>query len=312
MTSRLRLASARRLGASLYYGGLHALGVCAATRRLADAGLILCYHNTVPANAAGAGCAGLHLSSEQFERQMRWLRGRYSIVSLREFVETMAAGTSMRSLAAVTFDDGYAGVFEHAVPILQAFRTPATIFLVAGAVGRSTGFWWDHPEIVAAVNPAVRQQWLTELHGDGDAILARGTSSRTMEVAPAFRPADWNLIRAGSGRGIDLGAHSATHRSLPTLDSDELEDEVVTSRAVIHQATGIRPEFFAYPYGRWDARVRDRVRAAGYRAALTLDAGPNRTTADPWALCRINIPSGLSDAAFDAWTTVGLRRRRTD
>jgi hypothetical protein len=62
------------------------------------------------------------------------------------------------------------------------------------------------------------------------------------------------------------------------------------------------PEYFAYPYGLWDERVKDAVRAAGYRAAVTLDPGLNRAHADPWALCRINIPAGLGDAGFRAWT----------
>ena len=83
---------------------------------------------------------------------------------------------------------------------------------------------------------------------------------------------------------------------------DELEHEIVSSRAAIHEATGIWPELFAYPYGLWDQRVREHVRAAGYRAALTLDAGLNRTRSDPWSLRRVNVPARISDAAFEAWT----------
>jgi peptidoglycan/xylan/chitin deacetylase (PgdA/CDA1 family) len=102
--------------------------------------------------------------------------------------------------------------------------------------------------------------------------------------------------------------HSATHRSLPTLTDAELEYELVASRAVVHRATGIWPEFFAYPYGRWDARVRARVHAAGYRAAFTLDPGLNDASSDLLALPRINVPAGISDAAFEAWTA-GLQAR---
>ena len=107
---------------------------------------------------------------------------------------------------------------------------------------------------------------------------------------------------------MDLGVHSATHRSLPSLTDAELEYELVTSRSIVHRATGACPEFFAYPYGRWDARVRARVRAAGYRAALTLDAGLNDAASDLLALPRINVPAGISRAAFEAWTA-GLQAR---
>jgi peptidoglycan/xylan/chitin deacetylase (PgdA/CDA1 family) len=293
--------SARRMGrlrlGPLFYGGLRALGVPAVNRRLQDAGVILCYHNVVTAEGNEGTDSGLHVGRERFERQMRWLADHYTVVSVREIVERMARGASLRSLAAVTFDDGYTGVFELAAPILESLRVPATVFLVSDAVGRPTGFWWDQPEIAGAMDEDRRQGFLT--------------AQREMRcLDPAYRPADWPAIRAALGRGIDIGGHSATHRSLPALEDDELEYEIASSRAAIHAATGVWPEVFAYPYGLWDERVRERVRAAGYRAAFTLDAGLNRIESDPWALRRVNVPARISDAAFEAWTA-GLRPARS-
>ena len=95
--------------------------------------------------------------------------------------------------------------------------------------------------------------------------------------------------------------HSATHRSLPTLDARELRREVVESRDIIRSRTGETAEFFAYPYGLWNDRIREVVRSAGYRAAFTLERG-HGAGADPWALPRMNIPAGIGDAAFQAWT----------
>jgi peptidoglycan/xylan/chitin deacetylase (PgdA/CDA1 family) len=125
-------------------------------------------------------------------------------------------------------------------------------------------------------------------------------------VPASHRPADWPTILAARGR-IDVGVHSATHRSLPTLDDATLETEIVASGAAIQQATGRRPDFFAYPFGHWDRRVRDRVEAAGYRAALALDFGLNEASADRWALRRVNVPAEISDTAFEAWAA-GLHR----
>jgi peptidoglycan/xylan/chitin deacetylase (PgdA/CDA1 family) len=292
---------ARRLGAALYYGSLRGFGLTALERRFRDAGSILCYHNVVPAVDATVGDPALHLPREYFEQQMRWLRDHYHVVSLRELVDRVAAGRSLRSTAAVTFDDGYAGVFEHALPILEALGIPATVFVVAGAVGQSAGFWWDRPEIVDSATPGRRETWLTEMRGDGDVIVASDARAADPGLPASHRPADWATMRAAFGRGLDLGAHSVTHRSLPTLSDSELEHEVVASRATLYRATGIEPEFFAYPYGLWDPRVRTRVLSAGYRAAFTLDDGRNGAHADPWSLRRINIPAGISGPAFEAW-----------
>lgn len=297
------------LGAPIYYAGLRALGVTAVNRRLRNAGLILCYHNVVPADGERLGDPGLHMSSERFERQLRWLAGHYSIVPLREVLDRLAARTSLRSVAAITFDDAYSGVFAHALPVLEALHVPATVFVVAEALGRPAGFWWDRPEIVRSATPARREAWLTALRGDGDAILSEHRSSAHRALPASHQAADGSAIRAALQRGIDVGVHSATHRSLPTLTDAELEYEVVTSRAIVHRATATWPELFAYPYGRWSPRVRALVRSAGYRAAFTLDDGLIEASADPWALRRINVPAGISDAAFEAWTA-GLQGRR--
>jgi len=297
-----------RLGAPIYYGALRALGVTAASRRLRDVALILCYHNVVPADGAHLGDPGLHMPSERFERQMHWLADHYQIISLTELVDRLTAGASLRSMAAVTFDDAYAGVFEHALPILEALDVPATVFAVAEAIGRPDAFWWDRPEIVESATPDRREAWLTAQRGDGGAIVSAHARADHRSLPASHRPADGTTLRAGLRRRIDFGVHSATHRSLPTLTDAELEYELVTSREMVHRAAAVWPEFFAYPYGRWDSRVRGLVHAAGYRAAFTLDPGLNDASSDLFALRRINVPTGISGAAFEAWTA-GLQAR---
>jgi peptidoglycan/xylan/chitin deacetylase (PgdA/CDA1 family) len=278
-------------------------------RRLRDAGAILCYHNVVPSRDAGIGEPGLHLPRERFERQMRWLADHYDVVRLGEFVHRMTSGASLRSVAAITFDDGYRGVYEHAAPVLRRLGLPATVFVVADAVGRRTGFWWDQAAIVDAATPASRERWLNQWRGDGDVIVAETAPAATADLPLSHWPADWDTIRTWASRGIDIGGHSATHRSLPALTDAELEYEIVTSRSLVHLNTGTWSEFFAYPYGRWDARVRAMVEYAGYRGSFTLEVGLNRAGVDPWCLRRINVPAAISDAAFEAWTA-GVGRPR--
>lgn len=298
-----------RLAGALYYRCLRILGLPAATRRLQTSGLILCYHNVVPAGYADIGCAGVHMPRDTFERQMRWLRARYQVVSLTEFIDRLERGASLRAIAAVAFDDGYNGVFEQAAPILHGLGISATVFVVAAAVGRSEGFWWDQPAVVSQATAAQRETWLTDLRGDDDAIVGEVAPGGRANLPRCHRPADWNTIRAWLGKGIDIGVHSATHRCLPTLSDAELDHEIDDSRVTVHHATGVWPQFFAYPYGRCDARVEGRVRMAGYRAALGLEPGLTGKGANAWSLRRVNVPAGISDAAFEAWTA-GLQARR--
>lgn len=293
---------------SICYGSLRALGITAAARRWRDAGRILCYHNVVDTTETGIGGAGLHMPRHTFERQMRWLKDHFSLLSLHEFVDRLERGASLRSTAAVVFDDGYHGVFEHAAPVLHRLGIPATVFVVAEAAGRAGGFWWDHPRLVSQSNGPRHERWLTELRGDESAILADAAAGEC-RMPHSLQPAGWEAIRPWHTRGISIGVHSATHRCLPTLNDAELDREIVASRDILAAAVGVAA-FFAYPYGRCDARVRARVRDAGYRAALGLHAGVAAAGADTWQLNRINVPAGISDAAFEAWTA-GLQPRKT-
>ena len=294
----------------LVYAGLEVAGLAAVARRFRNAGVILCYHNVEsPSAPPEARASGLHIPVDLFRQQMRWLVARYEVLPFGAFLDRLATGRPMRRTASVTFDDAYAGVFEYALPVLRDFGIPATVFVVTGAPARGAPFWWDRGAVLRAMAEDRRHRWLTELRGDGEAILGSlGLPVEGEAESPARRPASWSVLAAAAKSGIELGVHSSTHRTLPTLGDDELVDEIETSRLVLAREAGVTPTVFAFPYGSWDERVRDRVRRAGYRAALTLDYGLVRTGKDPWSLPRVNVPSAIRHPAFHSWVA-GLNLR---
>ena len=293
----------------LVYPGLGALGLSALARRWSNAGAILCYHNVVDGPAPPrTGEASLHLPLRAFQRHMRWLVNHYQVVSLGELVGRLEQRRPLRQIAAVTFDDAYLGVFLHALPVLRAFQIPATVFVVANAPSGGQPFWWDHPAVQAVATPQRRRAWLAEFRGDGAAILRSLAPTLESALPRCQQPADWETIAQAARGGLAIGVHSRTHRVLPTLSDVELRDELVTSREMISRETGTPPEFFCYPYGAWNTRVREAVRSVGYRGAATLDYGLNGAGADQLALRRVNVPAGISDAALDAWLA-GFRLR---
>src|SRR5207249_5044404 len=78
-----------------------------------------------------------------------------------------------------------------------------------------------------------------------------------------------------------------------TRSKRDWSSDVCSSDLVIRKHTGVTAEFFAYPYGLWNGRVRDAVCRAGYRAAFTLDYSDGSSTTDPWALPRLNVPASI-------------------
>src|SRR5207244_8407683 len=104
------------------------------------------------------------------------------------------AGRSLRGLATLTFDDGYAGVFGYARPLLLELGIPATVFVVAGAPDACDAFWWDYPVIAHSATPDRRREWLMELRGDSEAITKALSAGPAPPLPPSHRPAAWDTI----------------------------------------------------------------------------------------------------------------------
>jgi peptidoglycan/xylan/chitin deacetylase (PgdA/CDA1 family) len=76
--------------------------------------------------------ADIDISPERFERQLRWLSRWRRVVPLDETLRVRPK----RRLAAITFDDGYRDNLTVALPLLERFQLPMTLFVAAGFLGR--------------------------------------------------------------------------------------------------------------------------------------------------------------------------------
>jgi peptidoglycan/xylan/chitin deacetylase (PgdA/CDA1 family) len=75
--------------------------------------------------------ANADVSPERFEQQLRWLARWRQVGPLEETLRTKAR----RSLVAITFDDGYRDNLTVALPLLEKFQLPMTLFVAAGFIG---------------------------------------------------------------------------------------------------------------------------------------------------------------------------------
>ena len=165
---------------------------------------------------------------------------------------------------AITFDDGYRDNLTQAAPVLIEFGIPATVFVAAGRMGRLL----DHDR-------------------DPD-------TSRLMS---------WEELVELASAGIEIGAHSLTHRRLATLSEAEQRDEIAGSRRLLAEHVDRPVDAFAYPFGTpedyTDTTVR-LVREAGFSYAVTTRYGPNRPGACPWTLRRTGVDGTDTLKSFQA------------
>jgi peptidoglycan/xylan/chitin deacetylase (PgdA/CDA1 family) len=93
------------------------------------------------------------------------------------------------------------------------------------------------------------------------------------------------LIRAG----WEVDAHTYSHPDLTTIDPAALRHEIADARAELRRTYGVPVNFFCYPAGRFDARVVQAVRAAGYLGATTTVGGLASPEQSPYELRRIRV-----------------------
>lgn len=182
---------------------------------------------------------------EQLARQVELLHaGGFRPVTFREAV----AGPRDRCVA-ITFDDAFLAVHEHALPLLTRFGMIATVFVPTDPVSTSRQLAWD-----------------------GFDGAGRGT-------AADMRSMSWDHLRDLAAHGWEIGSHTATHPHLRRVEPAVLDRELTASRAVCSAETGVPCTSLAYPYGEVDVRVRAAAQRAGYLAAAGL--GPQWRRHDP-------------------------------
>jgi peptidoglycan/xylan/chitin deacetylase (PgdA/CDA1 family) len=177
------------------------------------------------------------------------------------------AGPSRSQRIVITFDDGYVNVLRHGLEPLANTGFKAIQFLVANLMGKHNE--WDVP--------------------------AGEVPEPMMDVAQVR---DW--IAAGH----EIGSHTLTHPWLTRLSLAAAREEVSSSRKRLEDTFGKPIRHFCYPYGDWNAEVRDLVAEAGYATACTTEPGVNTPTDSPLALKRITAryASRNLKAIWSRWT----------
>lgn len=191
---------------------------------------------------------------DDFAEQMRSLAAAgYRGVSIDEVLAHMTDSRPMTGPSVhITFDDGFIGVLEHALPTLQTLGFPATLF----ALSRRTG----------ATN---------------DWMHARGFPRRAL-LSP-------QQLRLLADEGFTIGSHTCSHARLPEVPATEARDEIADSKRELEDLLGREVAHFAYPYGQFNPNVRQMVVEAGYRSACSTRSGFNRVGEDPYLIRRLDI-----------------------
>lgn len=156
----------------------------------------------------------ISIAPSRFRQLLRTLKQKgYQTISLDEITQWLSGKTTFNSpTCAITFDDGFEGVYHHGFPLLSKYGYEATVFLTTGYCGKNN-------------------DWLTQ--------------ASDIPVLPMLR---WEQIEEMSRFEFDFQAHTQSHPLLPSLNPEQFKRELLGSKTEIEDRLGKRVHFFAYPY----------------------------------------------------------------
>lgn len=106
-------------------------------------------------------------------------------------------------------------------------------------------------------------------------------------------------LRELVSQGMTIGSHGWDHRDLRSLNDELLEEETITSKAVLEDVVGQPVTDFSVPFGLYDKRVITHINKAGYHRIYTSDRGFARGRAT--ILRRNSIRSDDVMGSFSKW-----------
>lgn len=223
--------------------------------------IVLMYHN-IDVPPKGARIPNLYVTPRMFRFQMWYLRtAGFTVLPIQDLLAAVAAGDTSRNMAAITFDDGYKDFHANAYPVLKHYGYPSTVYVVSGSIGKVNV--WD------AKNESVEKQLM-----------------------------DWDSLIEVSRNNVQIGSHTRTHPLLTTLSGEALKDELDGSRQELESRLDRPVEHFCYPYGDQNDTVKQAVKNAGYRSAVTTQRGHVLKGFDPVAVRRVPVKLITNPVSF--------------
>ena len=298
-------------------------------RRLRQGFVILTYHSFFRDRRADwRGTMDIRL----LERQLKYLRRRFTLVPLGELVRGLQEGRLPETpakipLAAITVDDGYSDNYELLFPLLQREQVPATVFLSTDFLDTGRPPWavrireiitktrapkLTSPLALPLTTPAGRDRacrLLKETLAPMEPLARLKTVEEIaaeLAVEPGSQcvPLTWAQVRQMAAGGVEFGSHTVYHSILTAVSEKICRQELNESRERIEAELGPTVTLFCYPNGNHDPRTEALVRSAGYQGAVTQEPGLNTTGSQPLALRRIHIPHNESLGTFACRATM--------
>lgn len=224
------------------------------------------------------------VTPDNFESQMCYLSEHYDVLSLDSSIEEWFENGS-RDAVIISFDDGYYDFLYNAVPVLEKYHMPATIFITTGNIDSAQENWTDsilraifsnnkHNDFFTFEDEFYHGKYPTRSYQEKydfyqlvrriflvssaekrkmyeDALLKWSGLSRTGRKNRRIMTSE-EIKKISQKREISIGAHTVTHACLRHLSVSEQRTEILESKNSLEKIIGKEVKLFSYPFGSQD------------------------------------------------------------
>ena len=260
----------------LFYLGSTGLGQYFG-RPFREKGAILCYHRVLP-HAEAVNLQGqkrnLAVSDRCFDEHLKHLKDNYQVISMDEMHEHILSNSD-EFYVAITFDDGYKDNLDFALPLLEKYDLPATVYITTRFPEGDGWMWWYEAEDFVVENDTInfsynrfsinttmktnqeKQKCYYHLRdfliNNKESIQKSFLSALTgMKIREDYSELmlNWDEIRRLDNHNlITIGAHTHSHHNLKILDESEKVSEIKISKQLLEESLDHSVNHFAYPFG---------------------------------------------------------------
>ena len=264
-----------------------------------------------------------HHDAAEFSLIARALKENFDVLPLAELGRVLKAPERHPRALFLMADDGYANNLSVAADILGDFRLPWAVLISTRHIDTRE----PNPAFVARLfcffapdakyeianlgvlllgnnREADAEHWTAKLRAldaprADEAVAAMAAAlgperlSRLLERFRSDSFLTWNEVAALKARGVEIGAHAHQHWPMHAAQSSgHLREQAELPCARIEAELGVRPRFFAFPFGNTPDVCRgawQAVRDAGYDYAFTTLSGSLDASANPFLMPRYGL-----------------------
>jgi len=283
---------------------------------------VFMYHSVSERSTREWGPWHYGVTPDEFGDHMARLDDTTTVVSLDALVDwLMGRGTIPSNAVVLTFDDGYLDFVRKAVPILEQYEFPATVYVPTVAFDKEP--WVPFEQCLATALLDVENIDITLDNFSISHSVATHSDlidcyEQIREVAkfstPSFRERILDALNAEPPVAdrvvtpddlrelrnhplVTIGAHGHAHVPFASLSANEQREQVQQSKSRLERILGQPPRHFSFPYGSFDRSALRAVKDGGFESAVTTHSRrvSPRDWYRPYKIPRIDAANKLTE-----------------